>query len=254
VARLWAQRRIDFLLAQNRLHGESQEARTEVIALSKQYQILTPYTAMVAAQPMLVAAVSPQRVKPGDPTVKVRAPREATVLVYLPTWGEVKRARWSEDDGLWIARFLVPAQTRDGTYPVKVEITHADGRKEWVTQSISIDTAAPAFAARAGVGRAGRPVRLEARAVVSPLEVASALLGRGDSAEALKAMFDIRTVTARLWDGREVKLRMEPASAGFAGAVETNAGLAPGKYPVTFTAQDFAGNSATATAMVEIQP
>src|SRR6185436_3789235 len=150
VARLWAQRRIDFLLSQNRLNGESEEARTEVIALSKQYQILTPYTAMVAAQPTLVAAVSPSRVKPGDPTVRIRAPREAAVRVYLPAWGEVKQARWSEDDGLWIARFLVPADTRDGTYPVKVEIAHADGRKEWLDQSISIDTAAPAFAARAG--------------------------------------------------------------------------------------------------------
>src|SRR5262249_48186908 len=156
---------------------------------------------MVAAQPVLLASVTPERVKPGDPAVRVRAPREATVRVYLPAWGEVKRARWSEDEGLWIARFLVPADTRDGTYPVKVEIAHADGRKEWVEQSISIDTAAPAFAARAGSARAGKMVRLEARAVVSPVEVATALLGRGDSAEALKALFDIRSVSARLWDG-----------------------------------------------------
>ena len=254
VARLWAQRRIDFLLAQNRLNGESEEARTEVIALSKQFQILTPYTAMVAAQPVMVAAVSPQRVKPGDPTVRVRAPREATVRVYLPAWSEVKQARWSEDDGLWIARFLVPADTRDGTYPVRVEIAHADGRKEWVDQTISIDTAAPAFAARAGSARAGRTVRLEARAVISPVEVAATLLARGDQGEALKALFDIRSVTARLWDGREVRLQLEPLSAGFAGVVETSSDLKPGRYPVSFVAQDFAGNSAVTTAMVEILP
>jgi len=254
VARLWAQRRIDFLLAQNRLNGETEEARTEVIALSKQYQVLTPYTAMVAAQPTMVAAVSPARVKPGDPAVRVRAPRDARVRVFLPAWGEVKQARWSEDDGLWIARFLVPADTRDGTYPVKVEIDHADGRREFVSQTISIDTAAPAFAARAGAARRGRTVRLEARAVVGPVELATALLGRDDPAEALKALFDIRAVSARLWDGREVELRLEPASAGFAGQVETNSGMKPGRYPVTFTAQDFAGNAAVTTAMVEIQP
>ncbi|HYV44648.1 MAG TPA: VIT domain-containing protein [Myxococcaceae bacterium] len=254
VARLWAQRRIDFLLAQNRLNGETDEARTEVIALSKQYQILTPYTAMVAAQPTMVAAVSPARVKPGDPTVRVRAPRDAKVRVFLPTWGEVKQARWSEDDGLWLARFLVPADTRDGTYPVKVEIDHADGRREFVNQTISIDTAAPAFAARAGAARAGRTVRLDARAVVGPVELATALLGRDDPAEALKALFDIRTVSARLWDGREVQLQLDPASAGFVSQVETNSDLKPGRYPVTFTAQDFAGNAAVTTAMVEIQP
>lgn len=254
VARLWAQRRIDFLLAQNRLNGETEEARTEVIALSKQYQILTPYTAMVAAQPVMVAAVSPARVRPGDPTVRVRAPRDARVRVFLPAWGEVKQARWSEDDGMWLARFLVPADTRDGSYPVKVEIDHADGRREFVNQTISIDTAAPAFAARAGAARAGRTVRLEARAVVGPVELATALLGRDDPAEALKALFDIRTVSARLWDGREVALQLDPASAGFASQVETNSGMAPGRYPVTFTAQDFAGNAAVTTAMVEIQP
>jgi len=254
VARLWAQRRIDFLLAQNRLNGETEEARTEVIALSKQYQILTPYTAMVAAQPTLVAAVSPSRVKPGDPTVRVRAPRDAKVRVFLPAWGEVKQARWSEDDGLWLARFLVPADTRDGTYPVKVEIDHADGRREFVSQTISIDTAAPAFAARAGAARAGRTVRLDARAVVGPVELETALLGRDDPAEALKALFDIRTVSARLWDGREVQLQLDPASAGFVSQVETNSDLKPGRYPVTFTAQDFAGNAAVTTAMVEILP
>ena len=47
---------------------------------------------------------------------------------------------------------------------------------------------------------------------------------------------------------------MEPGAAGFAGQVETNSDTRPGRYPVTFTAQDFAGNSAVTTAVVEIQP
>jgi Ca-activated chloride channel family protein len=254
VARLWAQRRIDYLMAQNRLHGEQQEAKAEVIALSKRYQILTAYTSMVAAQPTLVAAVTPARVKPGDPVVRVRAPRSATVRVHLPAFGEVKRARWSEDERLWVARFLVPSSVTDGTYPVRVEIEHADGRREWIDQAVSIDTAAPAFAATAQRARAGQAVRLHARAVVSPLEVAWTALARKDESEALKALFDIRSVTARLWDGREVALKLEPAGLGFAGVAETNASLAPGRYPVVFTAQDFAGNTATVEQVVEVAP
>ncbi|MFN7131079.1 MAG: VIT and vWA domain-containing protein, partial [Myxococcales bacterium] len=79
VARLWAQRRIDYLMSQNRLHGERDEARTEIIALSMRHQILTPYTSMVAMRDDAVrlASVSPARVKPGDPVVHVRAPRDA---------------------------------------------------------------------------------------------------------------------------------------------------------------------------------
>lgn len=254
VARLWAQRRIDYLTAQNRLNGEQLEAKNEIIALSKRYQILSAYTSMVAAQPVMVAAVTPARVRPGDPVVRIRAPRSATVRVHLPAFGEVKKARWSEDEQLWVARFLVPSAVTDGTYPVRVEIEHADGRREWIDQAVSIDTAAPAFAATAERARAGQTVRLHARAVVSPLEVAWTVLGRKDEAEGLKALFDIRSVSARLWDGREVALKLEPAGIGFAAAAETNASLAPGQYPVVFTAQDFAGNTATVRQVVEVLP
>ncbi len=45
IPRLWATRRVGFLLDQIRLHGESKELRDEVVELARKYGIVTPYTA-----------------------------------------------------------------------------------------------------------------------------------------------------------------------------------------------------------------
>lgn len=43
--RLWATRRVGYLLEEIRLHGENKELREEVAGLARQYGIVTPYTA-----------------------------------------------------------------------------------------------------------------------------------------------------------------------------------------------------------------
>lgn len=45
IPRLWATRRIGFLLDEIRLRGENAELRDEVVALARQYGVVTPYTA-----------------------------------------------------------------------------------------------------------------------------------------------------------------------------------------------------------------
>jgi Ca-activated chloride channel family protein len=50
VPRLWATRRVGFLLDQIRLHGESAELREEVTELARQYGIVTPYTAFLVLE------------------------------------------------------------------------------------------------------------------------------------------------------------------------------------------------------------
>jgi Ca-activated chloride channel family protein len=49
--RLWAGRRIAYLLDNIRQHGENTELKDEVVALSKQYGIITPYTSFLAQEP-----------------------------------------------------------------------------------------------------------------------------------------------------------------------------------------------------------
>lgn len=63
VARLWAQRRVAFLLDEIRLHGESQELREEVVKLARKFGIISPYTSylIVEDEERLVADGAVQR-------------------------------------------------------------------------------------------------------------------------------------------------------------------------------------------------
>jgi len=255
VARLWAQKRIDYLLSQARLHGEHDETRAEIVALSTRYQILTPYTALLAvkAPDSSVAMISPARVRPGDPEITVRAPRTSRrVRVTLP-WGAPKSARWEAERGVWVMRFLVPAGTADGSYPIEVEVTRRDGGVELASLRISVDTQAPVLVAQAEPLRAGGLLQLHAQATVAPGELLAALWRREDRGEALRSLFDVRRVSARLWDGREVELFLGDGF-GFSGTAETETTLPSGRYPVVITAQDFAGNSSRTDAQVEVLP
>ncbi len=45
--RLWATRKVGYLLDEIRLHGENQEVREEVVQLAKRFGIVTPYTSML---------------------------------------------------------------------------------------------------------------------------------------------------------------------------------------------------------------
>jgi len=50
IPRLWATRRVGYLLDEIRLRGESQELRDEVTRLARQYGIVTPYTAYLIVE------------------------------------------------------------------------------------------------------------------------------------------------------------------------------------------------------------
>jgi Ca-activated chloride channel family protein len=59
--RLWATRKVGFLLDQIRLHGEADELVDEIVALSRRYGIITPYTSflIVEDEPSVPLANSP---------------------------------------------------------------------------------------------------------------------------------------------------------------------------------------------------
>jgi Ca-activated chloride channel family protein len=50
IPRLWATRRVGYLLDEIRLHGENKELRDEVTELARQYGIVTPYTAYLITE------------------------------------------------------------------------------------------------------------------------------------------------------------------------------------------------------------
>jgi Ca-activated chloride channel family protein len=61
VERLWAIRRVGYLLDQIQLHGESKEVVDEIIRLSRDYGIMTPYTSFLADETTRLADADQHR-------------------------------------------------------------------------------------------------------------------------------------------------------------------------------------------------
>ena len=55
IARLWATRRIGYLMEQIRLHGEDKELVNEIVELSLRYGIITPYTSFLVEEDLSTA-------------------------------------------------------------------------------------------------------------------------------------------------------------------------------------------------------
>ncbi len=156
--RLWAQRRVGFLLDEIRLRGETRELRDEVERLSKLYGIVTPYTALLVTEdeprPRLsadgfIGAVS----RPGDssapsapraggagapaggPSASVGLSLETKKLRELERLEDASEAEGPEGRG---------GKHRDGRVTVlsKVFARAADG-VTWVDAAIARETSPP---------------------------------------------------------------------------------------------------------------
>lgn len=64
IARLWATRKIGYLLSQIRLHGADKELVDEVIALGTRFGIVTPYTSALVQEPVAVEIGGPPVILP----------------------------------------------------------------------------------------------------------------------------------------------------------------------------------------------
>ena len=160
----WAEARVDDLLEQMALDGESEELKNEAIDLSLAYNFVTPYTAFLAipaseltdaASDMLAgareakrkirqahpdaAALSRNDMPPGDPIIAVRAPKNAREVMARFPFGLTLDLAWDELTERWMSRFLVPKNVADGVYDVNVWIVRADGTREEAQVSYKID-------------------------------------------------------------------------------------------------------------------
>jgi Ca-activated chloride channel family protein len=95
VAHLWATRKIGYLLDQVRLHGESKELRDEVVALSTEFGIPTPYTSYLAlpdAERGRYLPTTVLRSRGGDIT-GLPAPATAAPAAPSTSFSEARRQR-----------------------------------------------------------------------------------------------------------------------------------------------------------------
>jgi Ca-activated chloride channel family protein len=201
VARLWARRRVEALLGEIRLEGETPERRREVVELAQTFNIATPYTSFVADARQAVASLVPDRVQPGDPEIEIHAPAEAKSVTLVFPFGLTKEARWEPRKQAWTCRFLVPRDTADGVYQVRVAV-RLDERVEWLTLPYVVDTTAPIVKLQVkGRTRPGRTVELVARQVITEAELKTQKGKRGPRATINP---DIKSITALGPDGAAV--------------------------------------------------
>ena len=256
--RLWAQRRVDYLLAQQRMHGEASELRAEVVRLGTRYHIATPYTSLVASAPEArVASLSPARVKPGDPEIRIRAPQDARAVTVVFPFGVTKAARFEPDLELWTVRFLIPRGTPDGSYPVTVLVALADGTQQTHSVSYTVDTAAPTFKlALSGALVPGAVLTLTAHQIITVRELRQAPGYEPRRASRIRRLYaqmmaDVRAVTVRLPGGELMKLQRR-ADDTWQGQWTVPDGLVPGGHALEVLATDLAGNRSSSRQPITV--
>jgi Ca-activated chloride channel family protein len=93
IARLWATRKIGYLLQQVRLHGEERELIDEIVDLSVRYGIITPYTSFLVEETEMALR------EEGREVLAEEAAAQATEMP-LPASGELAVERSVEEKGL----------------------------------------------------------------------------------------------------------------------------------------------------------
>lgn len=170
VGRQWAGARVEDLLQQIALSGETDELKNEAIELALSYNLVTPYTSFLAlpeeeltdatAQTLADArarkaaiqaahkdavALSRDDMPPGDPVLSVRAPKDAVQVTAHFPFGLTKDLEWDTHDEQWKVRFLVPKDVVDGLYFARIVIVRADGTVEIAKAPYKIDSSEPDF-------------------------------------------------------------------------------------------------------------
>ena len=231
LGRNWARLRMQDLQRDYRKSGD-RRVRDEIVALGSRYQLLSDHTSLVATD-----SLSPDRIAPGDPELRIRATRNVESVVAVLPWGERVSCQWSSFEKLWLGRFLVPRWVRDGLYRVQV-FTETQGlTSPRSTLLFRVDSRPPQFALRAQ--RRGSELQL----IAVPDD--SVFDKHGDSIRLDLA--DVRRVSARIAGKTWVMTRTTER--------EWTARLplpVPGDYQVGLVATDFAQNSFQRQATVRV--
>ena len=292
---LWARRRIETLTdATENGAGAADEA--QIVKLALEFKLITAYTSFVAVEKtlkvdthtplaqMLVpnelpegvsykgifaeevaqanADVTPARVKPGDPEIRVQAPARARVHVTLPWAARPVRALWDAPSGEHVARFLVPAGWPDGSWTARVTIDQPAGARTVIrevrTVEIHVDTRAAAVAVVSAPATVhpGEAVQLAFKPALPLDAVADALAtgAPGGAGAALKSAMDVKEILVRAPWGEVARARMDGPLGLYRATLHVPRLQARGDAELEVVACDTAGNVSRRPLVVAVAP
>jgi Ca-activated chloride channel family protein len=228
IPRMWARARVDALLRQIALNGETKEAIDEIIALSKKYKFVTPYTSFLAAPRSLLR---PRVIRPGDPVLRVRADETIQEVTAVFPFGLTKKLVYLKGDDVWETRFLAPKEMADGSYNCRLILIDKQGRAYQEEKSFVIDSRPPIIKANVNkaVIHAGEDLLITANA---------------DS--------DTRRIAARIFGALPVAVVWDAKAKASIGHLRIPEGLPSGTYTIQITAEDFAHNSSVTELTIEV--
>jgi Mg-chelatase subunit ChlD len=158
--RLWAMRKVGFLLEQIRMSGENAEIKADIIRLAKKYGFVTPYTSFLAADddvrisggrpapmplqmtPMPAAAPSPQAAREAvGASVALRGMKSAEVAADAPrsSGRRVGAKTFQQKDGAWVDAEHDPAR--------KLPLVELQFGSDALLRAIAADAQLAAYAA-----------------------------------------------------------------------------------------------------------
>ncbi|HWX42142.1 MAG TPA: VIT domain-containing protein [Blastocatellia bacterium] len=228
VPRIWARARVDALLRQIALNGETKEAIDEIIALSKKYKFVTPYTSFLAAPRSLLR---PRVIRPGDPVLRVHTDESITQVTAVFPFGLTKSMTYIKAEDVWETRFIAPQGMADGVYHCRLILVDKRGRAYQEEKTFVIDSHPPKIQATLDrtVAHAGDELVITVRA---------------DS--------DTRTIAARIFGALPVPVVWDAKAKANVGRLRIPAGLPSGTYTIRITAEDFAHNSSEAEVSLKV--
>lgn len=165
--------------------------------------------------------------------LRVRTDSSIVSVVALFPFGPIKKLRYLNDEDTWQTRFLAPVDLADGVHRVRLILRDRAGHMYRGSKTFIIASKPPLVR-----------VKLDKQQ-----------FHRGESVRLRVSASDTtRNVVARLYGSQPVRLHWNPEMASSTGALLIPANLAPGRYSLTVTAEDFAHNIGSQEVTIEVTP
>jgi Ca-activated chloride channel family protein len=226
----------------------------EIRGLGLTYGIATRLTSFVTVP--VADSLGPDRIKPGDPEIRVRADRSARDVLGVLPWGELVPCTWDETEGLWLGRFLVPRGVPEGLYKVRILVRTQAGFSSRGTLHFRVDAAPPVFELTletadglpvSGPAEVDLPLRFVARPADHVFDDDGVADPHGDAV--VRDRLDLKRIVLQLGDQ---ELPLHRTGAGERWEAPLPLDLPPGLHVARLVAVDYALNATRTEITFEV--